>query len=217
MSKDPFEPSFFTLLIGLVVVTLLAVLAGTGLFGLLRLAPPSHAAATAPAFTPSPYERLEEFYAGCLPACVNLDHVAEVVVNAEEATAHLCIEDELKTFLAIVHRESSFNPKTDDGDSRGVAQVRRRYEKRLRKAWSALGVKLGPITEIRTQVFMGVMVFRDKLRKAEGYTLGAVVRYNGSGDKAELYAYRVLASRGRIFPDAPWTPNERAELLQECP
>jgi hypothetical protein len=166
---------------------------------------------------PSRVELLAEFYERCSPDCVNMDVVAQVVAHAEDAAALLCIEDQVETFLAIVHRESHFRPKTDDGDSRGVAQVRRRYEHRLRQAWKRLGVELGSVSDLKTQVYMGMMMFRDKLRVSNGYVLGAVKAYNGTGDAAELYAYRVLASRGRMFPDKVWQPNERAQDTGGCP
>lgn len=164
------------------------------------------------------YEALRAFYSGedgSAQDGVDLAVVSHVVKYTEEATSLLCIQDQAETFLAMVHRESNFNPATDDGDSRNVAQVRRRYERRLRKAWRALGVDPGPSGSVKASVYMGVMVYRDKLRRSGGRVFGAVRRYNGSGDRAELYAYRVMASRQRIFGRSVRI-DEYATVLEEC-
>lgn len=165
-------------------------------------------------FTPGPtnYDKLAKFYAGM---DVDLDVVAQATAHAEDAAAILCMDDMVQSYLSMIHRESGFDPATDDKDSRHVAQVRRRYEKRLTKAWKALGVDFKG-DGIKASVYMGMMMFRDKLREAHGDVFGGIRRYNGKGPKAELYAYRVLASRQRIFGQVHY-PDEHALMLDECP
>ncbi len=150
----------------------------------------------------------------------DLSRVCEVANAAEEACSRLCLDDQLQTFLAIIHRESYFRQDAQGKpgeDSRGVAQVRRIYEKKLRRAWRHLGIRLGPASEIRTQVFLGAMVYRDKLASAGGDVRKAVRSYNGSTrlKVTALYADRVFASRARIFR-SPYEPGERSELWRAC-
>ena len=144
--------------------------------------------------------------------------IKETVFWTQAATDRLCMEDQTDTLLAMAWRESAFDPKAKDGHpskSFGVYQTLNRYERRLRRAWALLGVTLGPRTEIRTQAYLGVMEYRNHLIGAKGDVLRAVTHYNGSGSRAELYAWRVLASRARIFGEV-WTPNEKRLPATPC-
>ena len=174
------------------------------------------AMAELPDVLPARTRQLLLFYPGATPERRAV--IKEVMFWTEAAADRLCMSDQVNTLLAMAHRESAFDPKAKDGHpskSFGVYQTLNHYERRLRRAWAMMGVTLGPRSEIRTQVYLGVLEYRNHLIGAHGEVLRAVQHYNGSGPHAELYAWRVLASRARIFGQA-WTPNEKRIPATPC-
>ena len=149
--------------------------------------------------------------------------MAQAVDATKEASALLCLEDQVPTILAMWHRESAYNPKAKGlprEDSAGVSQTRMKELKVWRPFWRSRGIILEPFkTSVRTQVFFGVAEYADKLRLAHGDVLQAVRRYNGGSmggpglARASRYAKKVMVSRKVIF-DKPYTKGETAE---PCP
>jgi hypothetical protein len=138
--------------------------------------------------------------------------VKAAVYYTQEAARFLAVADQDDTLLSMANRESSFDPKAHDGHPAlgwGIYQTPYAFERHLRREWAALGVDLGPRESIKTQCYLGVMEFRDHLLHQRGDVFKAVMAYNGRGAKAELYAWRVMATRTRAF-DRPWKPGEMA-------
>lgn len=142
----------------------------------------------------------------------------ESIAATKEAAALLCLSDQVPTMLAMWVRESDFDPKADDQvlvgfkkRSLGVAQTRQSYIRDLREDWMKQGVRLGAFALPRTQVFLGVMEFRYKLKVSKGNVAEAVRRYNGSGPKARKYVERVSRTRLKIF-GSPLGKSERGNF-----
>lgn len=112
-------------------------------------------------------------------------------------------EGDLKTLLAMWYVESRYRQDADDGDSYGIAQTRKRYEKRLKIWWHERGVELGSLDDPSTQVAFGVAEFTDHwyyARHCKGNRLWETVRrYNGSGKDAKRHARRVFIARAQMF------------------
>ncbi len=182
-------------------------------------------------YRPTYAEQLRAYYASFKHGedHADLDIVDLTARYTEEAAVKLCVEDQVDTMLTQWKCESNFQPTADDSHlvghkkrSLGVTQTREKYIQRLRKQWRKLGIKLGPFGDIRTQVYLGVMEFREHLEQAGGDVREAVRRYNGGGRggkglvKAEKYAAKVMKTRAKIF-GRPYRSGEKTTLYQSCP
>lgn len=155
---------------------------------------------TKPILSDSPPEqKIVEFYKSNYPTAKGVPFIPETAFWTRYYARKIGTEEHFETMLSMWHRESAFDPKTDDGDSIGVTQTRRRYFKRLRKQWLKLGVTLPSIKTVQTQCAFGVLEFKQHLGYAKGDEIEAIRRYNGSGWRAKRYQKRVLRSRRIIF------------------
>lgn len=146
-------------------------------------------------------DKLVAYYAKTDPSIdpVYLRYVAEETERLAKIVGH---GDKVETLLAMWHVESHFQQAADDGDSYGVAQTRKCYEKRLREWWSKRGVALGSIDDPTAQVAFGVAEFAEHwhyARNDQNRLWQTVRRYNGSGRGARAHAKKVFAARKAIF------------------
>lgn len=158
-------------------------------------------AATPPQTAQEVYlEKMLRFYAK-QDIVENKEIVTKAVMYTYEAASLLSLTAQVDTLLSMWHRESTYNPAATDpgGDSVGICQTQPKDSVHWRKFWHRRGIKLGPFTDVRTQIFFGVAAFNQKLKDAHGNVKEAVRRYNGAGPMAQLYARRVLWSRKLIF------------------
>lgn len=133
---------------------------------------------------------------------IDPDYLRYVVAETRVFSEKLGHEKHLKTILAMWYTESRYIQDADDGDSYGIAQTRKRYEKRLRKFWDDRGIELGSIQDPATQVAFGVAEFHEKwhyARRHKNRLWDTVRRYNGSGPAARAHANRVFRFRKAIF------------------
>lgn len=176
---------------------------------------------------PDPRQQLRAYYKSC-GDCVNFKIMDEAIYHTEGAAVLLCVEDELDTMLSMWVTESHFDPKVSDeklvgykNRSVGISQTKRKYFKRLYAEWLKRGVKLGPFSEIKTQVYFGVMEYRDFLGYTRGDVKEAVRAYNGGGRggpglvKARRYSDKVMKRRGLIF-GRHYVKGETTTLYKEC-
>ncbi len=130
------------------------------------------------------------------------DYLRYVVGETRRLAASVGHRDKLKTLLAMWYVESRYNQAADDGDSYGIAQTRKKYEKRLRRWWGDRGVELGSMDDPTAQVAFGVAEFSEHWRYArhsKNRLWDTVRRYNGSGTAAKRHARRVFKARAAIF------------------
>lgn len=146
-------------------------------------------------------DKLVAYYAKTDPSIdpMYLRYVAGETERLAKSVGH---GDKLETLLAMWHTESHFQQAADDGDSYGVAQTRKRYEKRLRTWWLKRGVPLGSLDDPTTQVAFGVAEFAEHwhyARNDKNRLWETVRRYNGSGPGARNHAKKVFRARKVIF------------------
>lgn len=149
----------------------------------------------------SPADKLVKWYARNYPA-VDPSYLRFVAAETESLAKRVGHGDKVETMLAMWHVESHYRQDADDGDSYGVTQTRRRYEKRLRRWWLDRGVSLGSFADPTCQVAFGVAEFSQHwhyARRSNKRLWDTVRRYNGSGPGARKHAAKVFRARKMIF------------------
>lgn len=165
------------------------------LLAALLLSLPLHLSAASPA------DKLAAFYARNYPR-VDRDYLRYVAAETERFAKQLGHSDKVPTLLAMWHVESHYQQHADDGDSYGITQTRRRYEKRLRRYWLDRHVELGSLADPTCQVAFGVAEFAEHwhyARRSKDRLWETVRRYNGSGPMARNHVRKVKLARKLIF------------------
>lgn len=101
---------------------------------------------------------------------------------------------DLSVFLAMVRKESTFNPDSVSKDGAiGLAQVVPRWHHQKIKS-ARTQVDAYSIHEPRLNLYVGAWVLRDSIDESKGNVARGLLRYNGSlNDPEQQYATSVLA------------------------
>lgn len=107
----------------------------------------------------------------CKRNCVSAEKLMSVATKAAKS-----YKFDVAAVLAIVHVESKFHIRAKNGSSVGLSQVLLRYHKPKFKGTNYF--------DVEDNVFAGMQVFSDCLRKQKGDYKKAFGCYNGGGDRS---------------------------------
>ena len=138
-------------------------------------------------FTPSTIAQEMQDYIDktCARDCVDAQELLGAVHSAADS-----YDIDPVAILAIVSVESSFRPRATNGSSVGLTQVLRRLHRDKFK---------GPDPyDVQDNIFAGVQVLSNCLKKHKGLYTKAFQCYNGYGKKSIKYAAKVQSAINKI-------------------
>lgn len=119
----------------------------------------------------------------CVRGCVDSSNILR---SSMEVANDLDLD--FKMLLAISRVESGFRPKAKNGSSRGLMQVHLK--------WHRDKFKSKDYYDVKDNIRVGAIVYRECLKRRKGNTRKALRCYNGGGDKN--YVQKVMKAYNQI-------------------
>lgn len=138
----------------------------------------------------------------CRKDCVSAEKLTDVVTRVSKS-----YKLDVNAVLAIIHVESKYHIKAKNGSSVGLSQVLLRYHKP-----KFLGKNY---YDVEDNVFAGMQVLRDCLKRTKGNYDKAFGCYNGGGDKNYVSKVRKVRAMMKEVNKPEIHPDPLARFLSK--